>query len=301
MNETKKSHKLNQTTETETTPPLDLEQSRAYCRNLARSHYENFTLGSFLLPRPLRQHIYNVYAYCRLADDFADEEESPEASLEKLNQWEERLTACYGGVFLHPVFRALTETIQKFDIPQEPFQDLLIAFRQDQQVTRYNTFEDLLGYCENSANPVGRIYLYLFHAIGNEEFACSDAICTALQLANFWQDVGRDYRKGRIYIPLEDLERFGCEERDLKKVQADDAFRRLIDFQVGRTQEFFDSGKRLLSLVPKSARIEIELFIRGGEAVLQAIRDQDCDVLLRRPYLGSWTKVRLFTGALFSL
>ena len=274
------------------------KEARAFCRDLARSHYENFTVGSFLLPRRLRQHMYNVYAYCRLSDDFADEELSPEVSLQKLGVWQEHLEACYAGEYRHPVFLALSETIAEFGIPMAPFANLLEAFRQDQIVNRYQTFADLLAYCQNSADPVGRITLYLFGASFDECFRYSDAVCTALQLTNFWQDVTVDLKKDRIYIPHEDMARFGCRETDLRQAKASPAVRELIAFEVSRAQELFDTGRALVSLVPRRVQVEISLFIRGGQAILEAIKKQDYDVLFKRPSLGKATKARLFVQAL---
>src|ERR1700756_2060298 len=179
-------------------------EAQAYCSRLARSHYENFSVASWFLPERLRQHFFNVYAYCRISDDLGDEVGDPQWSLELLDQWETELNACYAGTPRHPVFVALAETVRVFEIPQHEFSDLLTAFRQDQTITRYETFDDLLGYCRNSANPVGRLVLYLCAYRDPERQQLSDFTCTALQLANFWQDVSLDYDKGRIYLPLED-------------------------------------------------------------------------------------------------
>ncbi len=228
-----------------------------------------------------------------MSDDLADEGNAPEQRLVLLDEWDEKLAACYRGEYLHPVFLALKETISEFGIPIGPFRNLLIAFRQDQLVTRYETYDDLLGYCRNSANPVGRLYLYLFRLAGPERFIYSDAICTALQLTNFWQDVTVDLMKGRIYVPLEDLRRFDCTEEDLQKSHASSAARRLIEFEVNRTQQLFNQGIYLLSIVPPRARYEISLFIRGGEAILKEIRKHKYDTLQKRPVLGKGQKLRL--------
>jgi squalene synthase HpnC len=228
-----------------------------------------------------------------MSDDLADEGNAPEQRLALLDEWDEKLAACYRGEYLHSVFLALKETISEFGIPIGPFRNLLIAFRQDQLVTRYETYDDLLGYCRNSANPVGRLYLYLFRLAGPERFVYSDAICTALQLTNFWQDVTVDLMKGRIYVPLEDLRRFECTEEDLQQSHASSAVRRLIEFEVNRTQQLFNQGKYLLSIVPPRARCEISLFIRGGEAILKEIRKQKYDTLQKRPVLGKGQKLRL--------
>jgi len=272
---------------------ISLKDARAFCRKLARSHYENFTIGSLFLPRPLSQHIYNIYAFSRYADDLADEGVSPAANLRRLSAWEQQLLQCYPGEPQHPIFVALADTIQTFDIPLQLFRDLLAAFRQDQTTTRYNSFADLLNYCRNSANPVGRIYLYLFRLTDPERFIFSDAICTALQLTNFWQDIVVDRRKGRVYLPQEDCARFGCREEDLDQQTTSADLRRLLQFEVERTQQLFDQGKTLLPMVPPQPRFEIRLFIRGGEAILEAIRQQQYDVLSHRPKLSKGLKVKL--------
>ncbi len=192
-----------------------LVEAQAYCRRLARSHYENFSVASWFLPERLRQDFFNVYAYCRISDDLGDEVGDANASLQLLDQWEAELDACYAGSPRHPVFVALAETVRKCEIPKQTFVDLLTAFRQDQRVSRYTTFNDVLNYCHYSANPVGHLVLYVCGYCDAERQALSDFTCTALQLANFWQDVSVDYSNGRIYLPLEDLRRFGVTEDDI--------------------------------------------------------------------------------------
>src|SRR5437870_9071786 len=196
------------------TPPT-LAEARQYCARLARTHYENFSVASWFLPRRLRQHFFNVYAYCRISDDLGDEVGDTAASLRLLDEWEAELDACYAGRPRHPVFVALAETVRTFDIPKYEFSDLLQAFRQDQTVTRYETFADLLGYCRYSANPVGHLVLYVCGYRDAERKQLSDYICTALQLANFCQDVSVDFAKGRIYLPLEDLRNYSATEEDM--------------------------------------------------------------------------------------
>src|SRR3989442_1618386 len=210
------------------------EEARQYCRRLARTHYENFSVATWFLPQRLRQHFYNVYAYCRISDDLGDEVDHPAASLQLLDEWEAELHACYAGSPRHPVFVALAETVRKFDIPRQRFADLLKAFRQDQTITRYPTFNDLLGYCRYSANPVGHLVLYLCGYRDAERQALSDFTCTALQLANFWQDVSVDYAKGRIYLPLEDMQHYKVSERDIAATQNTASFCALIRFEVER-------------------------------------------------------------------
>jgi squalene synthase HpnC len=193
-----------------------IEEARAYCERLAKSHYENFSVATWFLPRRLRQHFYNVYAYCRISDDLGDEVGNPQQSLELLDQWEGQLNSCYAGSPKHPVFVALRETVEQCGVPKYEFSDLLIAFRQDQTVSRFETFDDVLDYCRYSANPVGHLVLYLcgYSDLGRQQL--SDYTCTALQLANFWQDVFVDYGKGRIYLPRRDMERFGATVIDLR-------------------------------------------------------------------------------------
>ena len=192
-----------------------LAEARMYCERLAKSHYENFSVATWFLPAKLRQHFYNVYSYCRISDDLGDEVGNAQQSLELLDQWEAELDACYAGSPRHPVFVALAQTVKQFDIPQHEFSDLLTAFRRDQTITRFETFNDILEYCKYSANPVGHLVLYLGGYHDAERQQLSDYTCTALQLANFWQDVTVDYSKGRIYLPLEDLRRFGVSEQDI--------------------------------------------------------------------------------------
>ena len=191
-----------------------LQDAQLYCERLARSHYENFSVATWFLPKQLRQHFFNIYAYCRISDDLGDEVGDPVQSLVLLDEWQAELDRCYAGTPRHPVFVALRETVRALDIPKQPFADLLIAFRQDQTTTRYPTFDDLLGYCRYSANPVGHLVLYVCGYRDAERQQLSDCTCTALQLANFWQDVTVDYGKGRIYLPLENLRRFDVDESD---------------------------------------------------------------------------------------
>jgi len=277
--------------------PPSIEESQQYCRHLAQSHYENFSVASWFLPRRVRQHFYNVYAYCRISDDLGDEVGDTRLSLELLDQWEGELDACYGGSARHPVFIALSETIRIFDIPRRPFADLLQAFRQDQTVNRYPTFEDVLGYCQYSANPVGHLVLYLCGYRDAERQSLSDYTCNALQLANFWQDVSRDYAKGRIYLPLEDLSRFGVTEADIRDCKNGTAFREMMRFEVERTRDWFRRGYPLIGKVDRELAIDLELFTRGGEEVLNAIERQKYSVLGRRPAISKARKLALLARA----
>lgn len=277
-----------------------LRAAQAYCRRLARTHYENFSVASWLLPRQLRQHFANIYAYCRWADDLADETGSRQKSLHLLAWWQDQLDDCYAGRAKHPVFVALAETIGEFDIPIAPFADLLAAFRQDQHQTRYETFDDLLHYCRHSANPVGRLVLYLGRCHNGQTAPLSDAVCTGLQLVNFWQDVRRDWEdRRRIYLPAETLRIFGAGEEEIGRGHASDAFRRALESEVARAENFLQAGWPLVELVAPPLRIEVELFIRGGLHLARAIRRQHFDVLSRRPVVGKWTKARLLVDTMW--
>ena len=295
-----------------------VEEAYRHCERLARSHYENFTVGSLLMPRPLRRHMYALYAYCRTVDDLGDEAVrgaanphlTPERLAESapvddpggyrlalLNWWESELDACYEGEPSHPVHVALKETIHEFDLPREPFQRLIEANRMDQRAQRYPTYGDLLHYCEHSANPVGRLVLHLFGYGDEERQRMSDATCTALQLTNFWQDVARDYGKGRIYIPIEDMETFGYTEKELAGGVENPAFRELMTFEVERAEGLFREGAPLAGTLTGPARLDVALFTRGGMAVLEAIRRQDYRVLGKRPALSRARKTGLFLSA----
>lgn len=274
-----------------------LAEANAYCERLARSHYENFSVATWFLPLRLRTHFHSVYAYCRISDDLGDEVSDPQQSLRLLDEWEGELNACYAGNPRHPVFVALRETVRACNIPKQPFADLLKAFRQDQIVRRYPTFDDVLAYCRYSANPVGRLVLYVCGYADEQRQQLSDYTCTALQLANFWQDVWPDYGKGRIYIPQEDLQRYGVGEQDIAQRRATPAFRDLMKFEVQRAREWFEAGLPLASKVERDPAIDIELFTRGGQEILNAIERQDFDVLTRRPEISKARKLWLVARA----
>jgi squalene synthase HpnC/squalene synthase HpnD len=275
-------------------------EAECYTHWLATHHYENFHVVSWMLPRNLRRHFYNLYAYCRWADDLGDEVGDPARALELLDWWEHELNFCYQGRPSHPVFVALAPTIREFDIPPEPFRDLLTAFRQDQNVHRYATWQDLLGYCRHSANPVGRLVLYLCGYRDSERQRLSDATCTALQLANFWQDVARDLEKGRIYIPMDALERHGLKASDLEARVFDDRFAALMRVLIARTRELFAEGWPLAASVDPHLRLDIELFSRGGQAVLDAIESIGYNTLAKRPSLSGARRAILLGRALGS-
>jgi squalene synthase HpnC len=274
-----------------------LQDAYSYCERLARTHYENFSVATWFLPKRLRQHFYNAYAYCRISDDLGDETGSREASLQLLDEWESELNACYEGSPRHPVFVALAGTVREFDIPKQTFADLLTAFRQDQKIIRYESFNDLLGYCHYSANPVGRLVLYLCRYRDAERQQLSDFTCTALQLANFWQDVSADFEKGRIYLPLEDLRKYNVAEEDIAGKKNTPAFREVMRFEVQRAREWFDRGLPLAEKVSRELAIDIELFSRGGQEILNAIERQGYAVLGRRPAISKMRKLVLLARA----
>ncbi len=283
----------------------------ARCAELARSHYENFTVGSWLMPRAKRDHIYAVYAFCRSVDDLGDEHHGDKHHGDKhrsdkhrsdklhgdrlaaLDAWEQDLKRCYDGKPSHPYMVALQQTIRAFDIPPEPFLRLVEANRNDQTTTRYPTFDDLDYYCRRSANPVGHLVLYLFGHRDSTRQALSDYTCTALQLANFWQDVARDYSKGRIYIPQEDMERFGYSEDQLSRREVSDGFRRLMEFEVARARELFHLGIPLIDTLEGRLKLDVALYSLGGLRVLDAIEAQRYDVLTSRPKLTKASKFAL--------
>jgi squalene synthase HpnC len=274
-----------------------LAEAQQYCAHLARAHYENFSVATWFLPKHLRQDFFNVYAYCRISDDLGDEVGDAVASLALLNQWQAELDACYSGVPRHPVFVALGETVRKFEIPRQEFCDLLIAFRQDQNVTRFETFNDVLAYCRYSANPVGHLVLYLCGYKHAELQQLSDCTCTALQLANFWQDVSLDYGKGRIYLPLEDLRKYAVAEDEIAQNCNTPAFCEMMKFEVARAREWFERGLPLIGKVRKDLAIDIELFSRGGQEILNAIERQKFAVLGRRPVISKTRKIALVARA----
>lgn len=278
-----------------------LEEARRYCARLATSHYENFLVTTLFCPVPLRPHFYSVYAFCRISDDLGDEIGDTQKSLILLNWWEDELMAMYAGSPRHPVFVALAETVRQFDIPKEPFCNLLAAFRQDQTTLRYPTYNDLLSYCVNSANPVGRLVLYLFGYSDEERQALSDHTCTALQLANFWQDMIRDIPKGRIYIPIEDMDGYKVSEKQITELRFSTEFADLIRFEVDRTYPLFEAGKPLVAMVDKRARLDIEMFTMGGMEVLRRIEKQGYDVLTSRPSIPKTTQLTMLLRRLIHL
>jgi squalene synthase HpnC len=267
----------------------DLADAYAYCARLARSHYENFTIASWLMPRRMRPHMYAIYAYARIADDFADEEHD----LAKLDEWERELDLAYAGAPLHPVFVALADTVHRFDIPRQPFADLLMAFRSDVQFKGFETLDDLLGYCRCSANPVGRLVLYLFGYRDAERQRLSDLVCSGLQLANFWQDVAIDFAKGRIYFPRCDLARFGVSADDLAGQMVTAPFVALMHHEIGVARAMLAEGAALSRLVDRRLSRDVLMFAGGGLRILRAVEAAGCDVFRMRPRLSKFDYLKL--------
>lgn len=260
----------------------ELAEAYGWCGRLARSHYENFTIASWLMPRAMRPHMHVIYAYARIADDYADEEKS----LARLDDWERELDAAYAGAPRHPVFVALADTARRFDIPREPFADLLRAFRSDVNFAGFDTLDDLLGYARHSANPVGRLVLYLFGYRDAARQQLSDLVCTGLQLANFWQDVAIDFAKGRIYFPRRDLERFGVTPDDLRDARVSAEFVALMRHEIACARDFLVRGAALHQLVDRRLGRDVLMFAGGGLAILRAIEKIGCDVFNQRPKLS---------------
>ncbi len=270
------------------------EDGFRYCETIARSHYENFPVTSRFISKEMRKYVWSIYAFARIADDYADEPGFTLAErIDNLNQWEQHLDECYNGNPTHRVFAALAETVERFQIPFELFQNLLTAFRADVNVKRYETYEDVLAYCRNSANPIGRLLLLLFNYRSEAMMQLSDSICTALQLTNFWQDVSVDLQKDRIYLPLEELEEFGYSEQDLFNHKINNRFCDLMAFQVRRTVGHFAKGKPILTMVGKDLSMELKLTWNGGMKILQKIHNQNYDVLTKHPALSKLDKLGL--------
>jgi squalene synthase HpnC len=275
----------------------DVAGAESYTRWLATHHYENFHVVTFLLPKRLHQDFYNVYGFCRWADDLGDEMGDTQESLRLLAWWREELDAMYAGRAMHPVFVALAGTVRKHNLPQQLFADLIQAFVRDQTVTRYRTWPDVLDYCRYSANPVGRLVLRLCGYADAERDRMSDATCTALQLANFWQDVTVDLEKNRVYLPLDLMERFGYSEADLFAKKFTPAFREAMKEAVGVAHELFMQGLPLARTVNRRLAFDLDLFSRGGLQVLRKIERQGYDVLRQRPHITKTERMMLLAGA----
>ena len=278
--------------------PWPLDDALAYTRWLATNHYENFHVVSFLLPKRLHQDFYNVYSFCRWADDLGDEIGDTRESLRLLVWWRGELEAMYAGRATHPVFVALMGTAKKYGLPIQPFDDLIQAFEQDQTITRYQTWADVFEYCRYSANPVGRLVLYLCGYSDPVLQRLSDATCTALQLANFWQDVAVDLQKDRVYLPLELFRKHGYTEGQLFAREFTPAFRAIMIDACKVAQELFVTGLPLIERVDRRLSIDLDLFSRGGMYVLRKIAEQDYDVLARRPAISKLERVQLLLRTL---
>lgn len=276
-------------------PPAgdSLAAAQAFCRTIAAAHYENFSVVTRLVPRRLRQDFATVYAFARWSDDLADETSDPAEASRALADWRRELEACFAGRATHPIFIALADTVRRTGLTIDPFRDLLAAFEQDQQKTRFATRAELLDYCRRSADPVGRIVLGLEGCRDPRLLEYSDAICTGLQLVNFWQDVKRDRLAGRVYLPADDMRRHGVDEPMLDLAAAPPPLRQLLRDEVAWARSCFDRGRPLVDEAPPALRPAVRLFLGGGRALAAAIERQHFDTLARRPIVGRVTKLRL--------
>jgi len=279
------------------TPPVSPADARDYCARLTASHYENFSVVTWLTPRELRPAFQSIYAFCRWSDDLGDEVGDRERSRALLEWWRGELHGLYRGQTRHPVMVALADTVEQFSIPIDPFLALISAFEQDQVVTDYDTYDRLLDYCTRSANPVGHLVLYLARSFDADNARLSDQTCTGLQLANFWQDVARDLAIGRIYLPREDRERFNYPDADLRALRFTPAFADLLRFEVDRARALLNAGRPLVDRLPRELAVDVDLFSRGGLAILDRIAGQGYDVLTSRPKLGKVAKIGLLARA----
>lgn len=274
-------------------------EALGYTRWLATSHYENFHVVSFLLPKRLHQDFYNVYAFCRWADDLGDEIGDPAESLRLLGWWRAGLHAMFAGEAVgHPVYVALRETAAKYSMTAEPFDNLITAFERDQTITRFARWDDVLDYCVYSANPVGRLVLQLCGYTDDERRRLSDATCTALQLANFWQDVTVDLLKDRVYLPVDVLARHGSSLDEVTARRFTPQFREAMREAVDVAERLFQQGLPLIRTVDRRLAVDLELFSRGGMRVLSKIRALDYNVLGQRPKIGKVERAGLLFGAL---
>jgi squalene synthase HpnC len=275
-----------------------LTEALAYTHWLAHYHYENFHIVTFLLPKHLHQDFYNVYAFCRWADDLGDEIGDTTESLRLLAWWDAEITRMYSGQASHPVFVALAETATRHSLPATPFHDLVRAFVQDQTVTRYETWDQLFNYCRYSANPVGRLVLYLCGYSDPHRQELSDHTCTALQLANFWQDVAVDLEKSRIYLPLEVLQRHHCPVEEVLAKHWSEPFQNTMLEAIAVARREFDQGEPLIRMVNRRLALDLDLFTRGGRRILDRIEQQQCDVFRERPSIGKSERIGLLLQAL---
>ncbi len=277
----------------------NIADSYGYCERLAKRHYENFLVGSLLLPKDKKRHLYAIYAFCRITDDLGDDYLGNRT--EALNYWEKQTMECFTGEPQHPSMLALQHTVNLHNMPVEPFLKLIEANRMDQLKNTYRTFGELEFYCNHSANPVGHMVLWLFGYRDKERQNLSDHICTALQLTNFWQDIRRDSTLGRIYMPIEDIERFGYSTHELLQGKFTDAFQKLMVYQVARTRELFDRGQPLAIKLDNKLRFDVELFIKGGLSVLNAIEKQNYNTFIRRPIVSKSQKLLLLLSSFIKM
>ena len=279
------------------------QEAFAYCTELTKSHYENFPVGSMLMPASIQPAVHSLYAFMRTADDFSDENRAAGDEAERmayLNTWDDMLAACERGETKHPVFVALRVTLDKYQLPVQWLRDLLTAFKMDVTIRRYKTYDDVLNYCRYSANPVGRLILTLWGYRQEELYTLSDSICTGLQLANHWQDVDVDMKKDRIYLPQDDMKSFGVTEDDLRAAQCTPAFQKLLMHEVGRARRLFDLGKPLPGRVQGRLRLELRLTWSGGVTILDKIEAVHCDVFHHRPTVGKGDWAKLFLKTVFT-
>lgn len=278
---------------------MPLNAAFHYCTKIATGHYENFPVGSWIIPKEKRRYVHAIYAFARKADDFADEKlYREEERLPLLKEWENKLEDCISGQPAEPVFVALKETIRRFDIPVALLKDLITAFKMDLVNKRHRKISDLLTYCRYSANPVGRIVLHLFEYKDPELHRLSDFICTALQLTNFWQDIAIDLEKDRIYIPLEDMERFGYTISELKSHLVNSAFKDLLASEIEFTRGLFKEGLPLCNRVGKKLSLELKAVWSGGMKILEKIEKNGYDVFTKRPVVTTFDKVKIISKAL---
>ncbi len=281
---------------------IDVSEAFSYCERMARNHYENFPVGSLLVPNSKRKHVYSIYAFARTADDFADEGyevgTNESERLRALGDWETKLEACYRGEATHPIFIALAQTVRELQLPISLFIDLLSAFKQDVVKRRYADFDEVLHYCSRSANPVGRLVLLLFDYREQRLHELSDQICTGLQLTNFWQDVAVDMRKDRIYLPQDEMQRFGVGVDGLRERRFSPEFADLLRFQVERAKEFFERGRSLPGLVSGRLAFELRLTWLGGMRILERIEENGFDTLQARPEITTADKIGLLIKSL---
>lgn len=285
--------------------PGNATEAFAYCERMARAHYENFPVGSLLVPKNKRKHVYSIYAFARTADDFADEgyEDglNESARLKALDDWERQLEDSYRGVAEHPIFIALAQTARELSLPIQLFRDLLSAFKQDVVKRRYADFNEVLDYCTRSANPVGRLILLLFDYRDEDRHRLSDEICTGLQLANFWQDVAVDILKDRVYLPQDEMKRFGVDVDALRAGRFTAQYASLLKCQVERTRELFERGRALPGAVKGRLAFELRLTWLGGMRILERIEESGYNTLSARPKITPGDKVRLLMRSLISL